>query len=58
MTPTVEQNFPRGLVLNTEKMTVKFNKHVIITNKAINREKVLANVWNMKEVVQEQFGTG
>ena len=39
-------------VLNKEKMMVKFNKDVIMTKKTINREKMLADVWNMKDVVQ------
>ena len=51
MTSTVQKNLPGGLVLNTEKMTMKLNKHVIVTNEAINRKKVLANVWNMKNIV-------
>ena len=52
MTSTVKKNFPCGLVLNTEKMTVKLNKHVIIGDKAINGEEVFANIWNMKNIFQ------
>ena len=50
LTSTVKQNSPRGLVLNTEKMTVKLNKHIIIGDKVMNRKKMFADVWNMKDV--------
>ena len=54
MTSTVKKNFPRGLVLNKEKETMKFNKNIIVTDKTINREKVLANVRNMKDILQQK----
>ena len=41
-----------ALSLTRKKTTVKFNKDVIITKKTINREKMLADVWNMKDVTQ------
>ena len=43
---------PGCLVLNTEKMTVKLNKNVIFIDKVINRKQMLADVGNMKNVVQ------
>jgi hypothetical protein len=46
----MKQNFPHGLVLNTEKMTVIFNKDVIIPTKAIDRQKVYAKMQNMENV--------
>jgi hypothetical protein len=58
LTSTVKQNSPRGLVLNTEKMTVKFNKDVIIPTKAIDRQKVCAKAQNMKNVFQVNRRTG
>jgi len=52
VTSTVKDDVPGCFVLNKEKTTVKFNKHVIITKKTINREKMMADVWNMKDVTQ------
>jgi len=52
VTSTVKDDVPGCFVLNKEKTTVKFNKDVIITKKTINKEKMLADVWNMKDVVQ------
>ena len=52
MTPTVKQNFLGGLVLNKEKELMKFHKDIVITNKTINRKKMLANVRNMKDIFQ------
>ena len=51
-TSTVEQDVLRDLVLNTEKMTIKFDKYIIIRDKAINGKELLANVWDMKDIVQ------
>jgi hypothetical protein len=36
LAPTVKKNSPRGFVLDKEKITVKFNKHIVISNKARN----------------------
>ena len=47
----MKDDAPGCFVLNKDKTTVKFNKHFIIT-KTINREKMLADVWNMKDVTQ------
>jgi hypothetical protein len=52
VTPTVEQNLLGDLVLNKEKEFMKFHKDIVITNKAINRKKVLANVRDMKDIMQ------
>ena len=49
---TAKKNFPRGLVLNKEKETVKLNKNIIVTDKTKNGEKMLANVRNMKDILQ------
>jgi hypothetical protein len=46
----VQKGSPRGLVLNTEKGTVKFNKHIVIRNKPINRKKVLVYVWDIENI--------
>jgi hypothetical protein len=46
----MKPNFPRGLVLNTEKIIVIFNKDVIIPTKAIDRQKVYAKTRNMENV--------
>jgi hypothetical protein len=58
MTPTVKKKSPGGLVLNTEKGTMKLNKYTIIANKMINGEEILANLWNMKDAIQANRGTG
>jgi hypothetical protein len=34
-------------------MSVKFNKDIVIKNKMINGEKVLMNLWNMKNFVRD-----
>jgi hypothetical protein len=47
----VEQNSPGCLVLYTEEVTVKLNKHIIVTDEAINGKEILMNMWNMKNVV-------
>jgi hypothetical protein len=52
MTSTVKQNSPCGLVLNTEKMTVKLNKDIIVTNKTIDGKEMLADVRDMKDIIQ------
>ena len=52
LTSIVKDDASGCFVLNKEKMTVKFNKDVIITEKTINGEKMLADVWNMKDVTQ------
>jgi hypothetical protein len=54
----MKQNFPRGLVLNTEKMTVKFNKDVTVPTKAIDRQKVCAKMQNMPNIFQVVRRTG
>jgi hypothetical protein len=36
MTPTEKQNLPRGFVLYTEKVTMKLDKHMIVTDDTIN----------------------
>ena len=57
MTPTVKKNFLGGLVLNKEKEFMKFHKDIIITDKAINRKKMFANVRNMKDIFQVKRST-
>jgi hypothetical protein len=52
MTSTVKHNSPGDHVLNTEKISVKFNKDIIVTDKAINREKILTNMWDVKDIIQ------
>jgi hypothetical protein len=47
---TLKDDSPRGLVLNKESMTVKFNKHVIIGNKTKHGKEMFANMGNMKNI--------
>jgi hypothetical protein len=50
MASTLQDDSPRDLVLYKESMMVKFNEHVIIRNKAKNREEIFANVGYMEDV--------
>jgi hypothetical protein len=50
MTSTLQDDSPRDLVLYKESMTVKFNEHVIIGNKAKNGKEILADVGYMEDV--------
>jgi len=50
LTSTLKDDFLRGLVLNTEKVTVKFDEDIVITNDAMNRKKILANMRDMEDV--------
>ena len=47
---TVKKCAPGCLVLHKESMTMKFNKHVIVAKKAINRKKVFVNVRDMQDI--------
>ena len=49
---TLKNNFLRGLVLNTEKFTMKFNEDIIITNDPMNGKQIFANVRNMENIVK------
>jgi hypothetical protein len=48
----VKKCSPRGLVLDTEKVTMKFNKDIVIMNKAINRKEVFANMRDVENIFQ------
>jgi hypothetical protein len=53
-TPTEKQNSPGGLVLDIEKITMKLNKDIIIPDKTINKQEILTNMRNMKDIVQTE----
>jgi hypothetical protein len=40
MTPTEKKDLPRDFVLYTEKVTMKLDKHMIITTYAINGKEI------------------
>ena len=50
LTSTLKNDFLRGLVLNTEKFTMKLDEDIIITNDAMDRKKIFANIRNMKNI--------
>jgi hypothetical protein len=50
MTSTLQDDSPRDLALYKESMTVKFNEHIIIGNKAKNGKEIFANVRDMENV--------
>ena len=52
MTSTVKENFPRGFVLNKKKGTMKLDENIIVRNKTRNGKKMLANMRNMKDILQ------
>jgi hypothetical protein len=54
----VKKDSPRGLVLDKEKIMMKFHKHKIINNKTVHGKKVLANVRYVKDVFQVNRRTG
>ena len=53
-TPTVNEDVLRCLVLNKERMFMKFDEDIIIGNKAINRQQVLPNIRDMKNIFQNK----
>jgi hypothetical protein len=52
LTSTKKQHSLGCLVLYTEEVTMKLNKHIIVTDKMINGKEILMNMWNMKNIVQ------
>jgi hypothetical protein len=52
MTPTEKQNLPPGFVLYTEKVTVKLDKHMVVTDNTINRKETQTSIRYMKDVLK------
>ena len=53
-TSTVNEDVLRCLVLNKKRMLMKLNEDVIIRNKTINRQLILPNIRNMKNIFQNK----
>jgi hypothetical protein len=51
LTSTSKKNSPRALVLNKKEVFVKLDENIIIGNKAMNGEKMLVNMWNVKDII-------
>jgi hypothetical protein len=50
----LEQNLPRVLILNKERIRPIFDKCMIITCKMTSREKTLCDLRNMKDAIKMQ----
>jgi hypothetical protein len=56
---TLKNDFLRGLVLDTEKITMKFDKHIVITYDPIDGKQTSANIRNVKNIfeIKRMHGT-
>jgi hypothetical protein len=53
LTLAVQEHPLRCLILNQEKMGVKFQKGMIVNSKTINRYKILGGLWNMQDIFKK-----
>ena len=57
LTPTSVKYVPRHLFLDKKMIGVKFNNHIIIFGKAIDRAKAFMRLRNMKNFMQTKIST-
>jgi hypothetical protein len=53
-TSTSQDDVPRGLVLNTKEIFVKFDEYIIIGHKTVYGKQIFANVRNMQDISQSK----
>jgi hypothetical protein len=47
----VVQDSPQGMILNKKILGRKFNKHVVVTSKMMNRNNIFVRLRNIENVV-------